>query len=365
MLVFKKSRIIRKFILKYKTRSNFKKLRGGMELFKKKSFFLSMLFVIVLALVTACGGDDEAKDDKQGDNKESSKTIDLLMGTGSQGGTYFGLGAEMANVWNNHIDEVNVTSTESGASIENLAKISEDDFDLGLTVNLPAYDALAGIGDFEGRKVENFAFLAHIYPEVLQIVTRESTGINSIEDLKGKRIAIGPPGSGTQAAAKLVLEAYGIKDGDYEAYQEGFGDAKSKLQDGTIDASFGLLGLPDAGIDELQAAVKDVKFLSLSEEAMKYIEENSGYTAYTISAGAYEWLEEDIYAASAFAILVANTNSVDEDLAYQLTKVLIEKSSENTHPQARHITIEDALKGIGDLPLHPGAEKYYKEVGVR
>src|SRR5690606_37574047 len=175
-------------------------------------------------------------------------------------------------------------------------------------VNLPAYDALAGTGEFEGRKVENFAFLAHIYPEVMQIITRESTGINSIEDLKGKRIAIGPPGSGTQAAAKLILEAYGIKDGDYQAYQEGFGDAKSKLQDGTIDASFGILGLPDAGIDELQASVKDVKFLSLSEEALKYIEEKSGYTAYTISAGSYEWLDADIQTVSAYAILVANTD---------------------------------------------------------
>src|SRR5690606_33824418 len=137
-----------------------------------------------LALVTACGGNDEAKDDGKGENKDGAKTADLLLGTGSQGGTYFGLGSEMANVWNNNIDEVNVTSTESGASVENLAKISNGEFDLGLTVNLPAYDALAGTGEFEGRKVENFAFLAHIYPEVMQIITRESTGINSIEDLK-------------------------------------------------------------------------------------------------------------------------------------------------------------------------------------
>src|SRR5690606_19571746 len=148
---------------------------------------------------------------------------------------------------------------------------------------------------------------------------------------------------GTQAAAKLILEAYGIKDGDYEAYQEGFGDAKSKLQDGTIDASFGILGLPDAGLDELQASVKDVKFLSLSDEALKYIEEKSGYKAYTISAGSYEWLDADIQTVSAYAILVANTDTVDEDLAYKLTKVLIEKSAtENTHPQAKNITKENA-----------------------
>src|SRR5690606_14671344 len=114
------------------------------NLFKKKSFFLSMLMIFTFVLLTACGGNDEAKDD-QGEKKDNAKTTDLLMGTGTQGGTYFGLGSEMANVWNNNIDEINVTPTESGASVENLAKISNGEFDLGLTVNLPAYDALAGV----------------------------------------------------------------------------------------------------------------------------------------------------------------------------------------------------------------------------
>ena len=332
---------------------------------KKLSVLMfSLLFIIFF--VAACGGGaNENTDDGAEGQNEDGATTDLLMGTGSQGGTYFPLGAEMANVWNNNIDHINVTSTESGASVENLAKIGSGEFDLGMTVNLPAYDAMNGEGEFEGKKIDNFAFLSHIYPEVLQIVTRESTGINSIEDLKGKRVAIGPPGSETQTAAKIVLEAFGIKDGDYEAYQEGFGDAKSKLQDGTIDASFGILGLPDAGIDELQAAVKDVEFLPITDEAMNDIEENSGYASFTIPSGSYEWLEEDVTAVSAYAVLVANTDTVDDDLAYELTKVLIEHSDENTHPQAKHITKENALNGLGDLPLHPGAKRYYDEERIK
>mgnify|MGYP001199618591 CR=1 FL=1 len=331
-------------------------------MFKKKSAILSLMLAFVLIIVTACGSNDETN----GDNNDRGKggTIDLLMGTGSQGGTYFPLGAEMANVWNKNIENINVTSTESGASVENLAKIASGDFDLGMTVNLPAYDAFEGKGDFEGKKVENFAFIGHIYPEVLQIVTRESFGINSIADLKGKKVAIGPPGSGTQAAAKIVLEAFGLKDGDYEAYQEGFGDAKAKLQDGTIHASFGLLGLPDAGIDELQASVGDVKYLEITGEQLKYVEENSGYSGYTIKSGSYEWLKKDVKTVSAFAILVANTKTVNDDVAYQLAKVMIEKASENTHLQAKHMTKENALNGLGNLPIHPGAEKYYKEIGI-
>jgi uncharacterized protein len=334
---------------------------------KKRTVLLTLLCMMMLIIATACGGggNEATNGNEEGTaGNKSGSTVDLLMGTGSQGGTYYPLGAEMANVWNKNIENVNVTSTESGASVENLAKIANGEFDLGMTVNLPAYDAYEGKGDFEGRKVENFAFIGHIYPEVLQIVTRESLGINSIADLKGKRVAIGPPGSGTQTAAKIVLAAFGIKDGDYEAYQEGFGDAKAKLQDGTIDASFGLLGLPDAGIDELQASVKDVKFLEVTGEQLSYVEENSGYTPYTIKAGSYEWLDKDVNTVSAFAILVANTDTVDEDLAYQLTKVMIEKANENTHQQAKHMTKENALNGRGDLPIHPGAEKYYKEIGI-
>jgi uncharacterized protein len=334
---------------------------------KKRTVLLTLLCMVMLIIATACGGGNNkaanGNEEETAGNKSGS-TVDLLMGTGSQGGTYYPLGAEMANVWNKNIENVNVTSTESGASIENLAKIANGEFDLGMTVNLPAYDAYKGKGNFEGRKVENFAFIGHIYPEVLQIVTRESLGINSIADLKGKRIAIGPPGSGTQTIAKIVLAAFGIKDGDYEAYQEGYGDAKAKLQDGTIDAWFGLLGLPDAGIDELQASVKDAKFLEITGEQLAYVEKNSGYTPYTIKSGSYEWLNKDVSTVSAFAILVANTDTVDEDLAYQLTKVMIEKANENTHQQAKHMTKENALNGRGDLPIHPGAEKYYKEIGI-
>jgi TRAP transporter TAXI family solute receptor len=327
------------------------------EILMKKGVLLLTLLLSLTMIVAACGGEKAGGDG-------AAETTNLLMGTGSQGGTYFPLGAEMANVWNKNIENLNVTSTESGASVENIAKISSGEFDLGMAVNLPAVDAANGTGEFEGKKVENFAFIGHIYPEVMQVVTREATGVESIADLAGKKVAIGPPGSGTQAAAILILEAYGLKEGDYTAYQEGFGDAKAKLQDGTIDASFGLLGLPNSGIDELQASTKDVKFLEITGDALAYIEENSGYSGLTIKAGTYEWLEQDANTISAFAVLVASTDTVDDDLAYQLAKVLIENADQNTHPQSKHTTKENALNGSEGLPMHPGAKKYYQEIGL-
>lgn len=177
-------------------------------------------------------------------------------------------------------------------------------------------------------------------------------------------IAIGPPASGTQSATKLILEAYGIEDGDYREYQEGFGDAADGVKDGNIDISFGLLGLPAGSIDDLQASVGDVKILEVSDEAVQYVEENSDYRQYTIPAGSYDFLDEDVQTITAYAVLVANTETIDDDLAYELARIMVEHADENTHAQAAHMTLENALSGLEDLPIHPGAKRYYEEQGL-
>src|SRR5699024_3296052 len=114
---------------------------------------------------------------------EADRKSEFILGTGSQGGTYYPLGGEIANVWNNYLDS-NFTNTETGASTENLGSIGSGDMDVGMTVHVPALAAVAGEGDFEGNAIENFAFIGHIYPEVVQIITRESTGITSLGELK-------------------------------------------------------------------------------------------------------------------------------------------------------------------------------------
>lgn len=343
---------------------------------------LTLLFLLlsVALIVAACGGgggssepapatpSNEAGGEQSSEapapaEQPSGQTLELVLGTGSTGGTYYPLGGEMANVFNNNIDGVNVTATASGASIENLAKIGSGEFDLGMTVHLPAQDAFNGEGEFEGRPVENFAFIGHIYPEVLQIVVRESSGIESVADLRGKKVAIGPTGSASAVASQIILDAYGIGD-DYTAYSEGFGDAKDKVQDGTIDASIGILGLPASSIQELQAATGDAKILEISGPELAEITSKSGYGELVIPAGTYEWINEDVTTISAYAVLVANTDTIDDDLAYQLAKVMVENSNENTHAQAVYMTKENALNGADGLPIHPGAERYYKEIGL-
>ena len=179
-----------------------------------------------------------------------------------------------------------------------------------------------------------------------------------------KNIAIGPPASETNNVSKLILKAYGIEDADYNSFQEGFGDAADGVQDGNIDVSIGILGLPAGSIESLHASSKDVKMLSLSDEAIKYIEENSGYRRLTIPKDTYDFLTEDVETVTAYAILMGNTDTIDDELGYQLAKIMVENASENTHDQAKQMTLENALRGAEGLLIHPGAKRYYEEQGL-
>ncbi len=339
---------------------------GAGELKNNKNWLVMVaLLFSVFTILTACSENTQGDGKKKDSPTEDFKT-DVQLGTGTTGGTYFPLGQEMANVWNDTVKAkgFNVSAVSTDSSIANLAGIGRGELQLGMAVHVQANEALKGEGDFGGVKIKNFGFMGHIYPEVMQIVTLGSTGVDTIADLKGKKVAIGPAGSGTQVAAKLILEAYGLKDGDYVAYHEGFGDAKGKLQDGNIDASFALLGLPAASIEELQAITKDVKFLEIDGPALKSIEKNSPYKTFEIPADVHEWLKKPVSTISAFAILVGSTSQISEELGYEMTKALFENSRKITHTQAKYITKENALKGSEGLPIHPGSEKYFKEVGI-
>lgn len=176
------------------------------------------------------------------------------------------------------------------------------------------------------------------------------------------RIAIGPPASETNSVSKVILEAYGIKD--YKAFQEGFGNAADLVQDGNIDVSFGILGVPAGSIESLNASTGDVVMLGLSKEVVAKAEASSGYKSYNISKDAYGFLDADVPTIAAFAIMVANNDTIDEELGYQLAKIMVENAKEITHAQGAQLTLENALNGASGIPIHPGAKRYYEEQGL-
>lgn len=343
--------------------------RGVRGRTKRSGAALLLAFVSALVL-TACGapqssgGGSGGGDGGGGGGNEQNFQTNLQLGTGSTGGVYFPLGQELANIWEDNVQAENfgVNSVETGASVDNLAKISRGDLQLGIAQNNTGVQAVNGEGEFDGKKVQNAGFMGQLYPEAIQVITLESTGIKSIEDLQGKRVAVGPPGGATREAADLVLGAYGIED--YQATQEGFDDAKAKLQDGNIDASIEVLGVPGSSVQQLEASTGEAVLLPISDEAVSNIEESSGYESYEIPANSYDFLNGPVQTVSAFACMFGSTNQVSEDLGYKLTKSMYENADSFTLPQKEFITVEDALTGRGELPLHPGAEKYFKEQGV-
>ncbi|HEX6594266.1 MAG TPA: TAXI family TRAP transporter solute-binding subunit [Bacillota bacterium] len=179
-----------------------------------------------------------------------------------------------------------------------------------------------------------------------------------------KNIAIGPAASETNSMSKHLLKAYGIGEGDHTIFEEGFGDAADGVQDGNIDISIGVLGLPAGSIESLQATSGDVKMLGLSDEAIKYMEENTEYERHTIPKDTYDFLDDDVETVTAYAILMANTDTIDEELGYELAKAMVEYADENTHAQGKEMTLENALNGSEGLPIHPGAARYYEEQGL-
>ncbi|WP_269411219.1 TAXI family TRAP transporter solute-binding subunit [Lentibacillus daqui] len=333
---------------------------------RKKVLLLAVLIFAAGMILTACGESGKGSSSSSDSGGKKEEKTSLTLGTGSVGGVYYPLGGEMATLWKKNIDVdgLDISSVESGASVENVAKIQSGDFQLGIAQNTTMFDVINKTGEFEGKDMDDVVVLGALYPEAIQVATMESAGVDSIADLKGKKIAVGPPGGATRAAAELVLKAYGIEDGDYEAFEEGFGDAKDKLQNGTIDASIEVVGIPSSSTDELQASTKEVKLLDIDGDALKEVTDNSDYEEYTVEADTYDWLDEPVQTATAMAILIGSKSEISDDLAYQLTKTLVENAGDMSIQQAELITKDDIMTGIQDLPIHPGSQKYFDEEGI-
>lgn len=325
------------------------------------------LFAAVAAaalVLAACNGDDVADDPV--DEPAADAPGFLTMATGSTGGTYFPLGGAMAGVWNDNLDNVRIGTQSSGASVENLRLLDAGEVQLVMAVNGVATTAIAGEGAFEEDGPLDFAFLGNIYAEVTQIVARADAGIESIEDMAGKRIQIGPPGSGTEVAARTILETAGVDpDNDIEIFQDSFGDAADALRDGIVDAAFGILALPAGSIEDV-ARTTDLTFVSITGDLLDTLLGNDEtLSALEVEPGTYPGQDDTVTWITNWATLYASSD-LDEDLVYDIVRVLYEESESiaNAHIVGRQIQIDTALEGLIGIPMHPGAERYFEEVGA-
>ena len=288
----------------------------------------------------------------------------LSIATGGTGGVYYPIGGGFAELIGKHIDGHTAVAEVTGASVENMALIHRGDATMALVLADTAYQAYHGEGQFEGRKVENTRALASVYPNVIQFVTLADSGINSLQDLKGKRVSVGAPGSGTEVNSRAVLESNGITQDDFSAQRLNFNETADALRDGDIDAGVWSVGPPTSSIMSL-AASRDINLLSFSEEERKAaIEREPVFASYTLAGGTYDGVADDTQTLGIPNVLVVNSDMSD-DLAYNLTKLLFEKKEDlvAVHKAAEDLTVDFTLEAT-PVPLHPGAIRYFEEIGA-
>jgi len=270
----------------------------------------------------------------------------------------------MANVINEHVEGVKATAVTSGASVTNARKIGSGEAELALLQNDIAYYAYTGTEMFKENPIKNIRGIATLYPEVVQIVTLKDKGIETLYDLKNKRIAVGAPGSGTAVAAMQILSMVGINESNADIRYLNFKEVADALKDGTIDAGFIVAGVPTAAVSDI-AAVRDVQIVEIPDEVYEKLSQHyKFYIQYTIPAGSYKGVDEEVKSVAVLAML-ATREDIPEDVIYEITKAIFENRDElvAAHKRAEDITLETALDGMS-IPLHPGAEKYYKEKGL-
>ena len=286
----------------------------------------------------------------------------LTMGTGGTTGTYYAYGGVIANVLNSKDIGVNINVQSTGASKANIYLVNDGEADLATVQNDVMDYAYNGTDLFaEEGAAKDFTAVAALYAEVCQIVT--SGDIKSVDELKGKRVSVGDAGSGVEFNARQILEAYGISFDDIQVNNLGFGDSADALKDGKIDAFFCTAGAPTTAIVEL-ATTNTINLLTVDDEHAKILADaHPFYTTYSIPGGSYKGVDDDVQTVAIKATLIASPK-LSEETVYNITKAIFENKDEiaATHAKGEELDLDYAVSGIS-VPFHPGAEKYFKEVG--
>jgi TRAP transporter TAXI family solute receptor len=287
----------------------------------------------------------------------------LSIATGGTGGVYFPMGGGLAEVINTYVDGYAATAEVTGASVENMGLLATGDADLGIALGDTVQQAYSGTGRFEGQQLPMIRGLASMYANMVQIVTLEGSGITSLEDLVGMRVSVGAPGSGTEVNAQEILNANGITYDDIDEQRLNFNETADALANGDIDAGFWSVGAPTSSILNL-ATANDIVVIELTDAQIEAAQADVPIFARTTLA---EGIYEGVPATTVIGVpnVLAVSSEMPEDLAYAITRAMFENIADlqAVHPAANQTTVEFTLAAT-PVPLHPGAIRYYEEIGV-
>lgn len=293
------------------------------------------------------------------------KDVRLSVATGGTGGVYYPLGGGMANVISKYIPYAEATAEVTAASVDNCLLVGNKKADMALIMADVGWDAHKGQGKFKGSLP--IRTLAVLYPNTMHIVTLEGKGIESVADLKGKRVSTGSPGSGTEVKGLRVLEAYGLNpDKDMTRDRLGASESAGAIKDGKIDAYFWDGGVPTASITDL-GATPGVKLKLVNHgDAVARMREKYGplYVKSTIPAKSYPGQDQQVDTAVVWNLLICNVD-MKEQVAYDIVKTLFEKKPDliAVHKMAENLQFENQVDG-SPIQYHPGALRYFKEKGI-
>lgn len=342
-----------------------------------------MLIAVVALTLTACGGGgNNAKKDNANATKaeETAQTEEatgditaeglmetkggfMSVATGGTGGTYYPLGGALSNILNNAGVDYTATAQATGASKENVELVTRGDAEIAFIQNDVSYYAVNGTDIFEGEKKPSLRGLCCLYPEIVQIVASDDSGIKTIDDLKGKRVAVGAPGSGVEVNVKQILDIHGITYDDLGKVDYlSFAEAADQIKSGQIDATFLTAAIPSSAITEL-ATTHDVHLVPIAEDkAEALIAKYPFYVNLHITPSEYKGQDEEISVVAVQSMLAVDERMAEED-AYNIVKLLFENldTMKESHARGGDIALDKALDGMS-IELHPGAQKYFDEV---
>jgi TRAP transporter TAXI family solute receptor len=291
----------------------------------------------------------------------------MSIGTGGTGGVYYPLGGAVANVLSKSLPNVQATAEVTGGSVDNLKLIASGQSEMAFTMADAALDALQGQDKFKSGKVPLQALLV-VYPNRMHVVTVEGSGIETMADLKGKRVSTGSPGGATEVMAFRVIEAAGLdKDKDMKRERLGVAESVNAIKDRKIDAFFWVGGIPTAAVTDLAATPgMKMKLIDHSETVEKMnAKYGKLYTASKIKAGAYPGTDKDNAIAEVWNLIVTGDKMSSDD-AYAIVKTLVEKKADivAVHKEAESFSLDNQIQERSPIPFHPGALKYFKEKGL-
>jgi TRAP transporter TAXI family solute receptor len=291
----------------------------------------------------------------------------LSIATGGTGGVYYPLGGGMAALISKHIPNTEATAEVTTASIDNVKLLHGNRIGMALCLPDTAWDGFTG--QIKGFKEKaNIRSLMSLYSNFMHFVAADGTGIKSIADLKGKRVSTGAPGSGTELKGLRVLEAYGLTPKDFKNQDRlGVAESASAMKDRKLDAFIWDGGLPTAAVLDL-AATPGIKINIIPHaDAIPKMVAKYGplYFVANIPKGVYKGIDEETPVAGATNLLIVN-EKMDESLAYQITKLMLEHTADlvAVHKAASEISLKNAVVG-SPIPYHPGALRYFKEKGAK